>query len=302
MRWHLEPISAVTGETCEGFLQRRSPGAGFQRAECVKGDEFALVQDGDAIGQKFDFGERVRGEEHGSALARDELGFEEPAEVGSCKDIKTARGLVEQENLRLMKNGAEQAQPLHVARGDGTNLTIQHATEIELRGGGCNPFPKKRIGKMIEPAKKAEILMSRESWIETKVRTGVITELPADRDGFADWIESRNARAAPRREKKRGKNTQKRGFSGAICSEQRHGFALLHLQRDAAEGGHRRCGERLNKGTPAAVGRRKRFFERVDGDGRFGHYRGYSVSVARKQCAGAVGNSIHGKEGQSPVK
>ena len=43
---------------------------------------------------------------------------------------------------------------------------------------------------MIEPAKKAEILAPGESWIETKVRPGVVAELPADGGRFAHWIAS----------------------------------------------------------------------------------------------------------------
>jgi len=155
---------------------------------------------------------------------------------------------------------------------------------------------------MIKPAKKAEILTSRESRIKTKVRAGVVAELPADRGGFAHRIESRNTRDAATWKKKSGQDAQERGFSGAIRSEQRHGFTLLDLQGNAAKRGHRRCDEGLNKGAPAGEGGGKRFFERVGGDGRFEHYRGYSVSLARKQCAGAVGDSTHGKEGQSPVK
>jgi len=136
---------------------------------------------------------------------------------------------------------------------------------------------------MIEPPKKAEILEPGESRIETKVGTSVVAELPADRGGFAHRIESRNTRDAATWKKKSGQDAQERGFSGAVCSKECHGFALLDLQGNAAKRGHRRRGERLNKGTPAAVGGRKRFFEKVGGDGRFGHYRGYSVSVARKQ-------------------
>jgi len=102
-------MGAVTREAGEGFLERRSPGAGLQSARRIKINELPLVQYGDAIGQKFDFRKRVRGEEQRSALARDELGFEEASEVGGRQDIETARGLVEQENLRLMKNGAEKA-------------------------------------------------------------------------------------------------------------------------------------------------------------------------------------------------
>jgi hypothetical protein len=294
-------MSAVTGKMGEDFFQGRSPGAGLQGGGCVIGNELSLVQHGDAIGQKFDFRKHVRGEEQGSALARNDLGFEEPAEVGSRKDIQTASGLVEQENLRLMKNGSEKAQPLHVSCGNRANLAVQDATQFELRGGGRNPLSKIGIGKTIEPPKKTEILTSCESWIETEVGTSVVANLAPDCSRFAHRIESRHARGAARREKKRGEDTQERGFSGAICSEQRHGFALLHLQGNAAKRGHRRCGERLNKGAPAAVGRRKRFFERVGGDGRFGHYRGYSVSVARKQCGpelferGCMGKPIPGK-------
>ena len=124
---------------------------------------------------------------------------------------------------------------------------------------------------MIESPEKAKIFASGETRVETKVGAGVIADLLPNGCGLASGIEAGNARSAVCRKEQSGEDAKKSCFSGAICAEQGYGFATLHFKRNAAQRRDRGSRERLHKGTPAGAGWRKKFFKRIDGDGRVGH-------------------------------
>jgi len=99
----------------------------------------------------------------------------------------------------------------------------------------------------------------------------MLAEMPADGRRLANRIEAGDTDRAASGEKKRGENTEKRGLAGSIGAEQSNGFARFDVKRNVAKGWNRGGDKRLDKGTPAAEGGRKRFFERIDGDGGVGH-------------------------------
>ena len=53
----------VGGEAEEGFFERGRGGLALEGRGRVEHDEAAVLEDGDAIGEEFDFGERVGSEE-----------------------------------------------------------------------------------------------------------------------------------------------------------------------------------------------------------------------------------------------
>src|SRR5580704_3454721 len=114
---------------------------------------------------------------------------------------------------------------------------------------------------MIEAAKETQVFAARQPGIETDVGAGVIAELAANGARIENGIVPCDLCAASSREQQRGQNAEESGFTGAICAQQRQGFAGTHFERNPGEGGDRRLFERLQKGTPAAAGGRKRLLE-----------------------------------------
>jgi len=55
----------VAGEAEEGFFERRGGGLALEGRGRVERDKATVLEDGDAIGEEFDFGEGVGSEKQG---------------------------------------------------------------------------------------------------------------------------------------------------------------------------------------------------------------------------------------------
>lgn len=213
----------------------------------------------------------MRSEHQRCATGGEYLRFKEPAEIGRREGVEAAGWFIEQENLWLRKERAEQAEPLNGAGGKGAHLAIHGVGKRELLGGRGDASFQVIIGKMIEAAEETQIFAAGQSWIKTQIGAGMIAKMAADRCGFTDHIEARDADAAARGEQQRGENAKQRGFAGAVGPEQCDGFAGANLQRNAAESGNSWGRERLSERAPSAVGGRKPFFEGIDDYRGIGH-------------------------------
>jgi len=106
----------VAGEAKEGSLESGGGRLVFERGGSVECDEAAVLEDGDAAGEEFDFSERMRGEEERSFAVLQDLGFEEMAEGCGGDGVEAASGLVEEEDPRRVKEGTGEAEALDGAR------------------------------------------------------------------------------------------------------------------------------------------------------------------------------------------
>ncbi len=276
-------MGAVAGEAREGFLERRCARFGLEGLRRVKGDEGAFFQNGDAVRQEFDFRERVRGKKKGCALTREDFGFQKAAEVGGSEGIEAARGFIEEKHFGLVEKRADQAQALDGARGQGTHLTAESATQFEAFGQSGDARLQERIGEVVQAPEKMQIFTAGETRVEAQVGTGMVAQMAAERRGLAGGIEPGDNSGAARREEESGEYAQQRRFAGAVGAQQSDRFAWLNVQGNSTERRRTRSGKRLQKGAPATVGRREGFFQRIDGDCGIGHSRVYSVSLGRKQ-------------------
>ena len=87
-------FAGAAGEAEKDFFERESRCASLQGSERVAGEQTAVIDDGDAIGEALDFREGVGGEENGSGAGLQDLRFEKAAELGCGDDVDAARGLV----------------------------------------------------------------------------------------------------------------------------------------------------------------------------------------------------------------
>lgn len=103
-------------ETVENFFERSDSIPGLQGGRRIESEQFAFVQNDYAISQKFDFRERVRSEEQGSAMTRNDFRLQETAKFTRGDGVQAARGFIEQQDSGLVKERAEKAEALNGAR------------------------------------------------------------------------------------------------------------------------------------------------------------------------------------------
>jgi len=303
-------VRCASGEAHKGVFEISCAGGSFECSQSIASEQASIVDNGDAVGEKFYLGQSVRGKEQGSIAAAQNLGLQEAAKLGSGDGVKTARWLIEKQDAGLVKKRASQAEALNRAGREGAHLAVESFRKMELRGkkhdalcGGC-------AGEMVESAEEAKIFAARQTRIEAEVAPCVITELAANGARVEHSIVPGDLRAALRGKKKCGENAQQRGFAGAICAKQSQRFAGAQFERDTGEGHDGRFFEWLEKRPPTAARGWKRFLKIFNADRRFGHDKTYNVSAARRQSACNRGQptpsrklpSRHGECRESPVE
>ena len=97
-------------------LERRAPDLGLQLGRRALGDDLAVVDDADAVGEDVGLLEVLRGEEHGHAVvggeARDLL-----PQRRAALDVEAGRRLVEEQDPRVVDEREREVEPpLHAAR------------------------------------------------------------------------------------------------------------------------------------------------------------------------------------------
>ena len=104
------------GQRDERVLQRAGAGAVFQRRGGALGDDAAVVDDGDVVGHPFGFLHRVRGEEYGDLVFARQATHEFP-DMAACLWVQPERRLVEEQQARLVQEGARDFEPALCRRG-----------------------------------------------------------------------------------------------------------------------------------------------------------------------------------------
>jgi len=90
------------------------------------------MEDGNAIGEKFDFRQGVRDEQQGSIAARVEVGLQKAAKFRGGDGVEAAGGFVKQEHTRFMKKRANEAETLDGAGRKRTHLAIEGIAKMKL--------------------------------------------------------------------------------------------------------------------------------------------------------------------------
>jgi len=90
----------MASEAKEGFFESWRGSPLFEAGWSAKRNQFAFVQDGNAVGEKLDFGQRVRCEKKCGRAVVENLRFEELPEGCRGEGVETAGGFVEKEDAR----------------------------------------------------------------------------------------------------------------------------------------------------------------------------------------------------------
>ena len=189
-----------------------------------------MIDDGDAIGEALDFGERVRGEENRGGAGLQNLRFEEAAELRRGDNVEAAGGFVQQEQSRAMQQCASQTDALHRAGRERADLTVEKFAENKLCGQGSSACLGVGAGQAIELAEEQEILASGEPWIQAMIGARVIAEVAPDGARLGASVVAGHLGLTARGKQKGGDNAQQGRFSGTVGAKQRDGFALANFQ------------------------------------------------------------------------
>ncbi len=127
-------MGKVAGQLEESVFEGGCFGPGFETSRGIEREELAFIEDGNAVGEKFNFRERVRSEEQSDVASLEELGLEEAAEFGGGNGVQAARRLIQKEHGGLMEKGASEAQALDCSCGECADLAIESRAEAELSG------------------------------------------------------------------------------------------------------------------------------------------------------------------------
>ncbi len=281
------------------FFQGGSAGALLQCGDSVASQEAASVNYGHAIREKLHFGESVRGEEQGSLAMAKDFRFQEAAKLRGGDGVEAARGLVEKQDTGLVKKCASQAEALDRAGGKRAHLAVERFAELKLLGELQDSLGRGGTRKQIQLAEEEQILARRKPRIEAVVRARVIAQAAADVARVLDGVVAGDSRVAACGDKKRGDNSEKRGFTRSVGAEKSKGLSFTNLERHPCQRNGRGLFEWLEKSAPTAARGRERLRKRFDADRGFGHQGLYSLSSVWKQ-SGPV-SPAQRREAASPI-
>jgi len=193
------------------------------------------------------------------------------AEGRGGDSVEAAGWLVEKKDARGVKEGASEGEALNSAGRKSADLAIERFGEFELRGELRDAIARSGSGEMIEAAEEEEVFAGGEASIKALIGTGVVAERAANGTGRRDRIMASDGGVAGGGKKKRGEDAEESGFAGAVCAEERDGFAVTEFERDILKSGESRLFKGLEKGAPAGAGGRKEFGEGLKRDRGIGH-------------------------------
>src|ERR1700730_6856784 len=150
-------IEGLAGEAQVGLFEGAGGKTAFETGRRLDGEEFAFVKNGDAIGEEFNFVQRVGGEQKRGAACGNDFGFEKAAKVGGGDGVQAAGRFIEKQDAWLMKQGAQQAETLHGAGRESADLAIESADAVELSGERVEAGVQQATGEMIQAAKKTKV-------------------------------------------------------------------------------------------------------------------------------------------------
>lgn len=145
---------------------------------------------------------------------------------------------------------------------------------------------------MIEAAEEEEVFAAGQARVETKIASGVESEIAADRTRVAGNIVAGDFGGALCGKKQRRQDAEQRGFAGAIRAEQSNGFSLRGFQGHTRQGRYGELFEGLEQHPPAGPRRGKGLLEGANKNGRFGHREVIACIRATDNCPQNATNEV----------
>lgn len=93
----------ASGEAHKSVFESSRAGDSFECGERIASEEASIVDNRDAVGEKFYLRQSVRGEEQGSIAEAQNLGLQEAAKFGSGDGVETAGWLIKKQDAGLVE-------------------------------------------------------------------------------------------------------------------------------------------------------------------------------------------------------
>ena len=206
------------------------PTSAFSASGRALGDDPALVDDADAVGEDVGLLEVLRGQHHGDAVlarqARDLF-----PEVGAALGIEAGRGLVEEEDAgRVHERKREVEAALHAA-GVAAHLAVRgvgQADALEQLGAAADALA---LGQAVQRGLEAQVLATRQQRVERGLLEGGADRLAHVR-AVADDVVAGNARGARGGRQQRGEHEHGGRLAGAVRAQEAIDLARLDAEVD----------------------------------------------------------------------
>ena len=120
-----------------------------------------------------------------------------------------------------MEKSAGEAEALDRPGRKRADLAIQCSVKFEAGREFFNAMARHSGGKVVEPAKKAQVFPSGEASIKAQVASRVKTKSVTNVVSGLDSVIAGDGGLTRSGKKECRKNTQESGFAGPVCAEQR---------------------------------------------------------------------------------
>ncbi|BDZ59185.1 hypothetical protein GCM10025872_28420 [Barrientosiimonas endolithica] len=207
---------AEPGRVGDGDVQPRAAHLVLELVGRALGDDLALVDHDDVVGQPVGLLEVLRGEQHGGAAAH-QVGDDVP-HVAAAARVEAGGRLVEEDHRRVGDQRAREVEPAPHAAGVGLGGAVGRVLEAELREQLAGACLRGRPRQVIEPRDHLEVLEAAEVLVDRGV-------LPADADapahlaGLAHDVGPGHGRVARVGLDQGGEHAHRRGLAGPVRAQ-----------------------------------------------------------------------------------
>jgi len=200
----------------------------FQFLRGAEGDDFAVVDDGDAITEALGFLDVVRGHDDGFFLAAKLV--DDVVDFAADLGVEAGGGLVEEKNARIVDESHGQREALLLAAGEFAVESVAFFDEAETF--------EEFFGIAAAGIEAGEKFDGFESFQFVGQRSGLESgaDFVFEFYGVAMGIETADADAAAVEIAETFEDFDGGGFSGAVGAEEAEDFAFVDAEADATDG------------------------------------------------------------------
>jgi len=212
-----------------------SANAGFEGGGRVFDENFSVVDDGDAVTDCVRLFHVMGGEDYGNAFSAQSL--DGVPHGDAALGIEAGTGLIEEEDLGMVGDGARDLKALSEAAAEGLGIGCGAVAEAKLVEQLSGSLSGNLFGHPEVSAMEVDIFEDGAGTIE-----GVVLRDDADdaarEGGMRDDVDARDLHGTGRGNCASGGNGDGGGFAGAVGAEQTVDQSSGHVKVDAVDGRH----------------------------------------------------------------
>jgi len=152
-----------------------------------------------------------------------------------ARGVEAAERFVEQQNLRIVKDRASQAQPLRLAARERVRIGVALEVEIDDFEHLVASSAPLRAANPISRRKELQILDHLHVVVHAK-EVGHVADEPANLLGLGIDRIAADVRFAPGRVEQRGDDPHRRGLARAVGTDEAEAIPLVQREIDVSDG------------------------------------------------------------------